>query len=314
MSGGVAGAASGGVTGRRWFHVGVLLCLGLGWGMTQPLGKIATEDGHGPFGLIFWQLVVCVIVLGAICLPRGRGLVFTWPALRFYAIVAALGTLIPNATFYLSVARLPSGVMSMIISAVPMIAFPLAVVLGMERFGWLRLAGLCLGLAGVSLLAAPGAVLGPGMVAFLPVAMIGPLCYALEGLYVARNGTAGMDPVQAMFGASVAGLVGCLPLALVTGQFFDPFAGFGRPELALAGSSAIHALIYAAYVWLAFRAGAVFASQCSYIVTGAGIFWAMALLGERFPPSLWLALVLLLCGVALVSPRDRAARDASTPA
>jgi len=307
----LSGAAAGGVTDRRWFHVGVLLCLGIGWGSTQPLGKIATQDGHGPFGLIFWQLVVCVLVLGAVTMVRGKGLVFTAPALRFYGVVAVLGTLIPNATFYLSVARLPAGVMSMVISAVPMIAFPLALMLGMERFGWLRLLGLCLGLAAVSLLAAPGAVLEAGMVAFLPVALVGPLCYALEGLFVARHGTAGMEPVQAMFGASLAGLLGCLPVAVLTGQFFDPFADFGRAEVALAGSSAIHALIYAAYVWLAFRAGAVFASQCSYIVTGAGIFWAMLLLGERFSPSLWLALVLLLSGVALVSPRERAGREAT---
>lgn len=300
------------VTDRRWFHVGVLLCLGIGWGSTQPLGKIATGEGQGPFGLIFWQLVVCVLVLGGISLSRGKGLVFTAPALRFYGVVAVLGTLIPNATFYMSVARLPSGVMSMIISAVPMIAFPLAVLMGMERFGWLRLAGLCLGLTAVLLLSAPGAVLpDAAMVAFLPLAMVGPFCYALEGLYVARYGTAGMDPVQAMFGASVAGLIGCLPVALLSGQFFNPFAGFGLAEAALAGSSAIHALVYAAYVWLAFRAGAVFASQCSYIVTGAGIFWAMLLLGERFSPSLWLALVLLLCGVALVSPRERAGREAT---
>ncbi len=305
---------SGGIGDRRWFQVALLVTLGLGWGLTQPLGKMATEDGHGPFGLIFWQLVICVLVLGALCLPRRKGLVFTREALRFYAVVALLGTLIPNATFYLSAARLPSGVMSMIISAVPMIAFPLAVLMGMERFGWLRLAGLCLGLAGVSLLAAPGAVLpDAAMVAFLPLALVGPLCYAMEGLFVARYGTAGMDPVQAMFGASVVGLLGCLPVALMTGQMFDPFAGFDRPEAALAFSSAVHALMYAAYVWLAFRAGAVFASQCSYIVTGAGIFWAMVLLGERFPPSLWLALVLLLSGVALVSPRERAGREVSTP-
>ena len=294
----------GAVTGRRWFQVGVLLCLGLGWGLTQPLGKMAVAEGRGPFGLIFWQLVVCVIVLGALTLPRGKGMVLTRASLRFYVIVAALGTLIPNATFYLSVARLPSGVMSMIISAVPMIAFPVAVILGMERFAWARLAGLCLGLVAVGMLAAPGAVLAEaGMAAFLPLAMVGPLCYALEGLYVARHGMAGMDPVQAMFGASVVGLLGCLPLALGTGQMFDPFVDFGQAEAALVASSAVHALMYSAYVWLAFRAGAVFASQCSYIVTGAGIFWAMLLLGERFPPSLWLALVLLLSGVALVSPR-----------
>ena len=299
-----------GLAERRWFLVAVLFALGLGWGLTQPLGKIATGDGHMPFGLIFWQLVICSLVLGAITLPRGRGLVFTSAALRFYLVVAALGTLIPNATFYLSVARLPSGVMSMLISAVPMIAFPIALMLGMERFGWGRLAGLLLGLVAVALLAAPGAALpDPAMVAFLPVALVGPLCYALEGLFVARYGTAGMDPVQAMFGASVTGMVLCLPVALATGQFFDPFADFGQAEMALVGSSALHAVIYAAYVWLAFRAGAVFASQCSYIVTGAGIFWAMLILGERFSPVLWLSLVLLLSGVALVSPRRRAGAD-----
>jgi hypothetical protein len=37
----------------RWFFVGVLVWLGVGWGSTHPLGKIATETGHGPFGLIF---------------------------------------------------------------------------------------------------------------------------------------------------------------------------------------------------------------------------------------------------------------------
>ena len=129
------GAVGGDRGDGRWFQVGLLVTLGLGWGMTQPLGKMATEDGHGPFGLIFWQLVVCVLVLGAICLPKGKGLVFTPAALRFYVVVAALGTLIPNATFYISVARLPAGVMSMIISAVPMIAFPLSVLPGHAGVG-----------------------------------------------------------------------------------------------------------------------------------------------------------------------------------
>lgn len=299
--------------GRRGL-IAVLVTLGMGWGLTQPLGKISTTGGAMPFGLIFWQLVICVLVLGAISLPRGKGLVFRRANLRFYGIVAVLGTLVPNATFYLSVARLPSGIMSTIISAVPVIAFPIALLLGMERFTWSRLAGLALGLAAVGLIAAPGAVLpDPAMVAFLPVAMIGPLCYALEGLYVARYGTVGMDPVQAMFGASVAGLVLCLPVAVVTGQMYNPLADFGQDDLALIGSSAIHGLMYAGYVWLAARAGAVFASQCSYIVTGAGIFWAMALLGERFSPTLWLSLVLLLCGVALVSPRERVGAAKATP-
>ncbi len=50
-------------------------------------------------------------------------------------------------------------------------------------------------------------------------------------------------------------------------------------------------------------AGSVFASQCAYLVTGSGVIWAMVLLGERFQPVVWLALAVMLAGVALVQPR-----------
>ena len=64
------------------------------------------------------------------------------------------------------------------------------------------------------------------------------------------------------------------------------------------------ALVYAAYVWLAARAGAVFATQTSYFVTGSGVLWAMLLLGERFSAWVWAALVVMLVGLFLVQPRQ----------
>jgi drug/metabolite transporter (DMT)-like permease len=230
--------------------------------------------------------------------------VFRRDALVFYVVVALLGTLIPNFTFYLSVQRLPSGIMSILISTVPLIAFPLALALGIDRFSPVRLCGLLLGIAGVALIAWPaGSLPDAGMAAFLPLAMVGPFFYAAEASYVAKWGTAGLDPVQAMFGASVMGALICLPVALLSGQFIDPTQAWGRAEWALIASSSIHALVYASYVWLAARAGSVFASQCSYLVTATGLIWAMVLLGERFSPIVWLSLVVMLSGVALVQPR-----------
>jgi drug/metabolite transporter (DMT)-like permease len=290
----------------RWFFVGVLVWLGVGWGSTHPLGKIATETGHGPFGLIFWQQVVMVVVLGAIALVRRKGIRLTGPALRFYVVVAVLGTLIPNGTFYASVAHLPSGIMSIIIAMIPMLAFPMALALGMDRFSALRLVGLAMGLCGVLLLAAPGAALPEtAMLAWLPVALVGPLFYAMEATYVAWRGTEGMDALQAMLGASLAGLILCAPVMLVLDQSYSPWP-LGRDDLALALSSALHALLYASYVWLAATAGAVFAAQSSYLVTAAGMIWAMVLLGERPNATVWLALAVMLSGVALVQPRARA--------
>ena len=53
-------------------------------------------------------------MLGALTLGRGKRLPFHRDALQFYLVVALLGTLIPNFTFYYSVARLPAGIMSII--------------------------------------------------------------------------------------------------------------------------------------------------------------------------------------------------------
>ena len=99
-------------TPSRLVYALILAAIGIGWGATQPLGKIAASTGHPAFGLIFWQLVVCVLVLGGLTLARGKGLPLHRRALEFYVVVAFLGTLIPNYTFYVSVARLPSGIMS----------------------------------------------------------------------------------------------------------------------------------------------------------------------------------------------------------
>lgn len=289
----------------RGFFVLVLITLGVGWGSTQSLGKMATATGHQPFGLIFWQLLIGAMVLGAVSLVRGRGMVFTRPALVFYVVIAIIGTLIPNATFYASVVHLPAGIMSILISTVPFLAFPMALALGLDRFSAGRLAGLALGLVGVALIALPGAG-GAVSLGWLMVAMVGPLFYAIEANYVARGGTAGMDAVQAMFGVSVVGTLLAAPIALGTGQWVDPFP-MGRAEWALVASSAVHAVVYASYVWLASKAGSVFASQTAYLVTGSGVLWAMVLLGERFSALVWVALVVMLAGVALVQPRPKAA-------
>ena len=292
-------------------NVGLLVVMGVGWGSTQPLGKIAASTGHGAFALIFWQLAIATLFLGAVTLARGKGLALDRRALVFYLVVALSGTLIPGYTFYVSVARLPAGIMSILISTVPLMAFPMALALGTDRFEAKRMLGLLLGLTGVALIALPQASLPDrAMVAFLPLAMLGPVFYAMEGSFVARFGMAGMDPVQAMFGASLVGLILCAPLVAVTGQWVDPMAQWGWPEQALVLSSVLNAMLYATYVGLAARAGAVFATQTSYIVTAAGLCWSILLLGERFSHWVWAALAVMLCGLMLVQPRLRMAKPA----
>ena len=131
---------------------------------------------------------------------------------------------------------------------------------------------------------------------------------------VAKWGTQGFGPGHVLFGASVVGTVIALPLAVLSGQFISPFTTWNAPEFALIASSIIHVIVYTGYVWLVSQAGAVFAAQVSYIVTGAGVLWSMALLAERYSTWVWAAMLLIVAGMALVQPRRQAkAALAATP-
>ena len=291
--------------------IAALVVMGAGWGITQPLSKIAVEAGYRPFGLIFAQFAIGALILGGLVLLRRQSLPVTRATLRVYLAIALIGTIFPNSASYIAIDKLPSGIISILLSSIPMLAFPIALALGLERFRVRRLAGLGLGLCGVLLLVGPDAALPEaGMVKWLPVAMVAPLFYAFEGNYVARWGTAGLDPVQVLAGASILGAGVSLPMALISGQWIDPRPPWGIEDLSVLGIGGIHAAGYAAYVWLVGRAGPVFAVQVSYLVTGFGVFWAMILLGERLSPLAWAALVLMLAGVALVQPRRGTAAPA----
>jgi drug/metabolite transporter (DMT)-like permease len=293
----------------------VLVGLGIGWGSTQALGKIAVSTGHGIFGLIFWQLAIAVAALGTIRALRGGPLRVTPRGLIMASAVALVGTLIPGTTFYISIARLPAGIMSILIATVPLLAFPIAVMLGLDRFGLRRVLGLLCGFAAMLLIALPEAALPAGAkAAWLVVAIVGPLCYALEGNIIARWGTGGLDPLETILLASCMALVVALPLMLATGQWIDPRPPWGAPEAALVAGALVNAVMYVGYVWLTRAAGPVFAAQTGYVVTLAGVGWAMLLLGERFAPAVWLAAALLLAGLALVRPREDRVAQIPDPA
>ncbi|MFV2051922.1 DMT family transporter [Aliiroseovarius sp. YM-037] len=286
----------------------ILIVLGAGWGITQPLAKIAVSGGYQPLGLIFWQMVIVAVVLGVIVLLRGRALPMTARHIKLYTIIALIGTVLPGAASYRAIFHLPSGVVSILLSLVPMIAFPVALMLGNDRFSWFRLLGLLTGLVGVLLLTVPDASLPePDLAIWVLIALLAPVCYACEGNYVARWGTEGLDPIQTLCGGSIIGMIISLPLAVFSGQWISPLPPWGAADGALLASSVIHAGVYSSYVWLVGRAGPSFAVQVSYLVTGFGVLWAMALLGEAYSGFVWVAMGLMLIGIFLVQPRENSA-------
>lgn len=288
---------------RSWPFL-VLVLMGASWGLTQPLAKLAVSDGYRGPGLVFWQFAIGVCVLGPFMALGRKPLPLHRAAVFWYGLIALVGTILPNTASYEAARVLPSGLLSVLLSMVPILAFPIALAFGLDRFSALRLGGLGCGLAGVLLIVLPETSLpDPAMIVFLPLAMIAPLFYAVEGNLVAKFGAAGLDPVQLLFGASVAGTAIIWPVALATQTFISPWPPYGTADFALVASSVIHGLTYAAYFWLVVRAGPVFASQVGYLVTGFGVFWAKLVLSESYSFWIWAAMALMFLGVFLVQPR-----------
>lgn len=283
---------------------GLLALMGAGWGLTQPLAKIAVAEGYRPFGLMFWQLALGAVTLGIVQAVRGRKLRTDGPALAVYLVIALVGSVVPNGFSYEAIRHLPSGLISILLALVPMFAFPIALAMGNEGFAWSRFAGLCLGLLGVVMIVGPEASLPDrAMVIFVPLALVAPFFYGLEGNIVARWGTAGLGPVEVLFGASLVGAAITLPMAVATGHFIDPRPPWGAADLAIMASAAINVTVYTLYVWMVGRAGPVFAVQVSYLVTGFGVLWAMLFLDESFSGWVWAAMGIMLGGMFLVQPR-----------
>jgi drug/metabolite transporter (DMT)-like permease len=244
--------------------------------------------------------------MGAVLAVRRK---LTWPNAvqwRFAMLIAVIGTLLPNSASYQAAVHFPSGVISILLSLIPMIAFPIALALGNDRFSGRKLIGLTLGFAAVALIVVNGESFGGDVsIWWIAIAVIAPSFYALEGNVVAKWGTHGFDAMQTLFWSSIVGILPSLALALGTDQFIAIPEIWAAPEYAFVLVSIAHAIVYAGYVWLVGRAGAVFTAQVSYLVTIFGVFWAVMLLSEVYANGIWTALALMLCGLFLVQPRRK---------
>ena len=89
------------------------------------------------------------------------------------------------------------------------------------------------------------------------------------------------------------------------------FKPWESAEWALLLSSLCHVIAYTGYIWLVGIAGAVFASQVSYVVTVSAVFLSSLILGEAYSGWVWSALALMVAGLALVQPRGAKGTDAA---
>ena len=281
-----------------------LLVMGVFWGSTFSLAKIATEGGAHPVGLSFWQGALgCGFIL-ILCLARRRPPPLTRRHLGFYAVCGLLGTAIPGTLFFYAAPHVPAGVLSISIAVVPIATYGMSVLLRADRITPARALGILLGLASIVLLVAPETALpSRDMTLWVLMAVLASAFYAGENLFVALARPAGSDTLAIACGMMGLGGLLMLPVVIAAGGYVSLAPPWGSVEWAVVIMAGVSALAYSLFIHVVMTAGPVFASQTAYTVTIAGVLWGMAIFGESHSAWIWASLAVMLAGLALVTPR-----------
>lgn len=221
--------------------------------------------------------------------------------------------------------RVASGVVALIVAAVPIWMVILDAMRPEGRKpSWLTVAGIAVGLFGVSLLvdftgSMGGASSGGAHVdpIALVVLLLGTLCWAVGSIY--SKGSS--QPADALLGAAMQMLTGgalLTGLAFLTGQAsgfspqaITPRSAWGWIYLVVFGSI----VGYTAYIWLLKVVSAARVATYSYVNPLIAVLLGWALGGEPLTSRIAVATVIILGSVALISVRGtpRASTGTASP-
>lgn len=308
MSGSAAGPeeAAGGSAGRTAALL-MLLLLGALWGLSFSLSKIAAVGGIQPLAYAWMQSTGGALVLALICRRLGIGWELGRRHLLFFAGAALLGLVLPNINIVWTARHIPAGIMTTVVSTVPVLGYFLAVVLGIEGFRAVRAAGIALGLFGALMLVLPRTSLpSPEMAPWVALAFLTPACYAASAIFSDRFRPAGTHSLAAARGMLTLASLVTLPLVAASDGFWPLLANPGPADYAMLGQIAITSVAYILYFEILRRAGPVYTSLVSYVVTVFGLFWGWLIFAERHSLWVWASVACVLGALLLVNlPKRR---------
>ncbi len=284
----------------------ILLVLGMAWGLTFSLARIAATRGAHPLGITFWEGTLAAVLLIAIIAARRRSISMKPELIRLYLITGLIGVVVPGVIFFYAASRVPAGVLSISIAIVPILTFMMSAVYGLEKFALGRVAGVILGTVAIVLLVGPNESLpDPAQLPWVFLALAAAACYAALNMVLALMAPPGASSFMLTCGMFVAASLMMAPIILATDSFV-PFAWPWRAiEWSLFGLGAIAAIAFSLYFYLIDHAGPVFGSLTANAVTLFGVIWGIIIFGEQNSIWIWLSLATMMVALALVTPRGK---------
>ncbi len=281
----------------------LLIALSMLWGCTFLLAEVALEEAR-PFTLVFCRVGIAAIVLLAVVYVTGHRMPLGWRPWRPFLIMGALNNVLPFSLIFWGQIEITGGLASILNATTPLSTVLLAHFLTRdERITPGRLAGVALGIAGVTVMVGPDALHGLGLHFLAQIGvLVAAFSYAVAGVYGRRFHR--QPPLVTAAGMLSASAVMMLPIALLVDRpWTEPLPGVTTWAAILGLAILCTALAYIIYFRILAAAGATNLLLVTFLSPVTAILAGGALLGERLEPEHFLGMVLIGLGLAAIDGR-----------
>ena len=272
--------------------------LGIIWGGTFMIVRIALDGGYGPLTVACARTTLGAVTLLILVWAMGREMPRGLQVWKYLLVIGMLNTALPFALLSWGQQYVPSAFAGISMAVLPLFVLPLAHVFTDEKLSARKALGVCLGFIGAAVLIGPAAFdFSEGSLALPQLACVGAsMSYAVSSVM-----TRACPKVDSISMAAITLVVGacCLIPAMLLVE--------GLPEWKPSGAG--YAIIFLGLVPTAFAAllrvqtirtaGAVFMTLVNYQVPVWSMVFGAWVLSEVLPLRFFAALALIMCGLAI---------------
>ena len=264
---------------NEYKNIALLFVLSSLWALHFSLVKLVEAD-DSPLTILVSLLAVLCALFFILLLFQNKLFKFTLKKSLFFSVAGMFAYIIPLSIEFIVAPKIEAGILTLIVSAVPVFTLIVIWIFRLLNVTIKLVIGTLSGLAGLLILFY-GNNDNTSVSIWAVYALIIPLSYAFDAIFMEKFWPRNLDSTQVAFGESTASLIFVILLSIFYGnKYYDHFQWF------TISSFWMLAFVTFIEVWLFFyilnKVGAVFVNLSSYLVMPAGFLWGFLIFGETF--------------------------------
>jgi len=283
---------------NEYKNIALLFVLSSLWALHFSLVKLVEAD-DSPLTILVSLLAVLCALFFILLLLQNKLFKFTFKKSLFFSVAGMFAYIIPLSVEFIVAPKIEAGILTLIVSVVPVFTLIVIWIFRLLNVTIKLVIGTLSGLAGLLILFY-GNNDNTSVSIWTVYALIIPLSYAFDAIFMEKFWPRNLDSTQVAFGETTASLIFVILLSIFYGnKYYDHFQWF------TISSFWILAFVTFIEVWLFFyilnKVGAVFVNLSSYLVMPAGFLWGFLIFGETFTFIKFISTLLICISIFMIA-------------